>query len=57
MQIQLYFENPLMVSANVIPDKVRLTFNDPTLFMGMNGLIMKRDSEIIEKYLIQQIRL
>ena len=49
--MQLYFENPYKVSANPvsfflllipmqIPDKVKITFNDPMLFVGMNGMTM-----------------
>jgi len=40
LHVQLYFENPLLVSVNSDKDNITVTFNDPGLFTGMNGLLM-----------------
>jgi hypothetical protein len=54
MTINLYFDHPLRVSANAIPDTVKVFFNDPTLFMGANGLKMESKGYIIESRLPKQ---
>jgi len=40
LAIQLYFDEPLMVSTEPFPDSLRVTFNDPSIFIGKNGLVM-----------------
>jgi len=40
LHVQLYFENPSLVSAHTDKDNITVTFNDPELFIGMNGLLM-----------------
>ena len=42
--VQLYFSNPLLVSShNRHPDNIPVAFNDPNLFIGMNGLTMNEE--------------
>jgi len=69
MDIQMYFDNPLVVSQNAvsfsclrlnlnlfkIPDKVRVTFNDPNLFIATNGMTMS--TKVMEKYLPSQVNI
>lgn len=42
------------MSANPVPDKIRVTFNDPSLFVGTVGNTMDKTSKSIEKYLPSQ---
>ena len=37
MNVQFYFENPHAVTSNPVPEEVKITFNFPKLFMGLNG--------------------
>ena len=55
LEINLYFDNPIMVSSNPIPDKVRMTFNDPSLFIGINGITMENTAMVVERYLPAQV--
>ena len=41
LNVQLFFTNAIAVSSNVIPDTVKIQFNDPFMFMGHNGLTME----------------
>ena len=55
LDVRLYFVNPLYVSSNSVADKVRMTFNDPNLFIGKNGAAMEMNTKIVERFLPPQI--
>lgn len=55
MDIQMFFDNPFAVSSNPIPDKVRVTFNDPKLWIGADGLLMTNNTKVIERFLPTQM--
>ena len=55
LDISLYFVNPIYVSSNSVADKVRMTFNDPNLFIGKNGAAMEMNATIVERFLPPQI--
>ena len=55
LEIHLFFDNPWYISSNPIPDKVRLTFNDPSLFIGINGITMENTAQVVERYLPSQV--
>ena len=39
------------VSSKTTPDKIKVTFNDPNLFIASNGLVMESEKMVIEKFL------
>jgi hypothetical protein len=54
INIQVYFDNPEIVSMAQTPDKLQLKFNDPLLFLGTNGKVIEANSRVITKALIPQ---
>jgi hypothetical protein len=39
-----------------MPDKIRVIFNDPTLWIGNDGLLMSNTTKIIERVLPTQVQ-
>ena len=46
MEIQLYFDHPLAVSSNRIPDEVEIKFPGNFYYFDMRGNVMPRDKDI-----------
>jgi len=49
--VQIYFDKPEIVSTGYTPDILKVKFNDPMLFFGVNGLVLDRETRLIEKSL------
>lgn len=49
LRIQIYFENPKYLSANMEREWLRVTFIDPVLFTGTNGLQIKREDRVVSR--------
>lgn len=63
MNIQLYFDTPLLVSVNPvskprltlkIPDKLRITFNDIGMWTGVNTKYMEKKSQVLTRNIPRQ---
>jgi hypothetical protein len=54
IDIQVYFDNPEVVSTGFEPDKLRVRFNDPMLFLGVNGHVIDKQTRVIEKFFKRQ---
>jgi len=40
MDLQFYFETPEYISQSVKPEELEISFNDPLMFMSIEGLIL-----------------
>lgn len=54
IDIQVYFDYPEVVSTGYKPDKLRVRFNDPMLFLGVNGHVIDKSTRVIEKQFRRQ---
>jgi hypothetical protein len=55
LQINILFDKPEIVSTGYSPDKLKVRFNDPMLFLGVNGMVIDKDTRVIEKNLRRQV--
>lgn len=53
--LQIYFDQPGLVSTGDMPDIVQVKFNDPLLFLGTNGRIIDTETRVVKKTLSRQI--
>ena len=51
MELQFYFETPELISQSVRPEELEIRFNDPLMFMSIEGLILSREGTKIKKRL------
>lgn len=55
LEVHLYFANPELVSTGSTPDEMVLTFNEPLLFLGVNGLMISSETRVLRRTLLKQI--